>query len=141
MAFGGIPYYLNYLKPQYSVAQNIDNILLAENAPLRYEYENLFSSLFKNARHQKSTPGVQVDLLIDRKDGVINLCEVKYTEDEFAIDAAYEKELMRKVEVLRLESGTKKAVLLTMITQSGLKNNACKGSVVAEIVADDLFEA
>ena len=49
MVFGGIPYYLNYLKPQYSLAQNIEYLLFQENSPLRFEYPTLLSSLFKNS--------------------------------------------------------------------------------------------
>ena len=49
MILGGIPYYLNYLVPQLSLSQNIDMLFFQENGPLRYEYHQLFSSLFKNA--------------------------------------------------------------------------------------------
>ncbi|MBQ9009786.1 MAG: ATP-binding protein, partial [Clostridia bacterium] len=41
-------------------------------------------------RGRTSSPGVQIDLLIDRRDNVINLCEMKCTDQPFAIDASYE---------------------------------------------------
>jgi len=267
MILGGIPYYLNYLTPQLSLSQNIDMLLFQENGPLHYEYNQLFSSLFKNPgnhleiiealsdrrsgltraellprknipegkeltrcldeleqcgfirkysdfkrkesgfvfqltdsltlfhltwlknpkvnswtevlntpayhtwcglsfervcmlhsdqiksalgisgvstyefswRSRKSETGAQIDLLIDRKDDVINLCEIKYSYDEYSIDAAYEKELIHKREAFRTETGTRKALLLTMITMSGLAKNAHRNVIVNEITGDDLF--
>ena len=90
-------------------------------------------------KSKKSKPGAQIDLLIDRKDDVINLCEAKYSLDEFVIDADYEKDLIRKREVFRNESGSRKALWITMITFSGLKKNAYRNEVVSEISSDALF--
>lgn len=90
-------------------------------------------------RSRKSQPGAQIDLLIDRKDDVINLCEIKYAADEFAIDAAYEKKLRQKTDAFRTETGTRKALLPTMITLNGLKNNAYRNVIVNDITGDDLF--
>ena len=267
MILGGIPYYLNYMKPNCSLAQNIDMLFFQDNGPLRYEYDHLFRALFKHPEHhlaviealssrrdgltrtellthktvpqgkemtkclneleqcgfirryaahptqrenliyqltdsltlfclswihggqsaswletintpayyawcglafericmlhvrqikkklgilgvssreyawrsRKSVPGAQIDLVIDRKDDVINLCEIKFSSDEYEIDAAYEKELNRKTEVFRAETGTRKAIQLTMITLNGVKNNAHKGIVVHEITGRDLL--
>ncbi len=90
-------------------------------------------------RSRSSSPGVQIDLLIDRRDGVINLCEMKCTDQPFAIDASYEQQLLEKVNVFRTESKTKKAVHLTMVASAGLVHNAHSGSVINEITGDDLF--
>ena len=48
MAFGGVPFYWNMIKKGKSVAQNIDDIFFAKDAPLRDEYEHLYAALFKN---------------------------------------------------------------------------------------------
>ncbi len=267
MIFGGVPYYINMLNPRLSVAQNTDRLVFNENGSLRYEYDNLFRSLFRNSekhiavireigskkngvlrgellnnkhlpdgetltrvlreleqcgfirkytdyttngrgfiyqmtdpfllfalkflssgktkawidymkspsynawkgnafeliclnhisqikkalgisgistmeyawRSKKSSPGVQIDLLIDRKDDIINLCEMKYSDNEFAINSPYEKELRNKEEVFRLESKTRKAVHITMVTSNGLKHNSHWQIVMHEITAADLF--
>ena len=267
MVLGGIPYYLNYLKPQYSLALNIEMLFFRENGPLRYEFQQLFRSLFKNAdryidiirqlakrkygytrkglldsgktvegkeltrcledleqcgfirkyhdfslktngchfqltdpmclfyfaflesgkvdswmefintpayyawsglafekvcllhtkqikqalgisgvfshefswNSKKTERGAQIDLLIDRKDDVINVCEVKYSQEEYTIDASYEEQIVHKLEVFRSETKTKKVLRLTMITFAGVKQNAHKSIVMNEIVADDLF--
>ena len=267
MVFGGIPYYLNYIKPQYSIAQNIQMLFFQENSPLKYEFTQLFQALYKNAdiyislirelskkkcgmtraelleskkagegkeltkylddleqcgfirkftdfstektgghyqlidplclfhltfletgkydswidfldtpayyawcgpafeqvcfqhikqikqtlgisgiasnvrawKSKKTTPGAQIDLLIDRKDDVVNLCEIKYSKDVFAIDAAYEKDLIRKRECFRKETKNKKALWITMITFSGLRKNEYTNEVVSTICGEDLF--
>lgn len=86
-----------------------------------------------------TSPGAQIDLLIDRRDGVINLCEMKFSNEPFTIDAAYEKQLLNKAEVFSAETGTEKALHLTLITASGLKENTHTGSVQNLITSDDLF--
>ena len=90
-------------------------------------------------RSRTSSPGVQIDLLIDRRDNVINLCEMKCTDQPFVIDASYERQLLEKVSVFRAESKTKKAVHLTMVSASGLTHNAHSGIILNEITGDDLF--
>ena len=90
-------------------------------------------------RSTKSTPGVQIDLVIERNDGVINLCEMKYCRDEYEIDAAYERQLQRRCEVFRRETGTKSALHTTMVTTYGLVRNVFAAGVQAEITMDDLF--
>lgn len=91
-------------------------------------------------RSRKQKPGAQIDLLIDRKDDIINICEIKYSDSEYTIDEAYSKELVNKMEVFRNETETKKALHITMITANGLKHNSYWNMVVNEITADELFE-
>ena len=266
MVLGGIPYYLNYLKSSLSLAQNIDMLFFHENSPLRYEYNQLFSALFKKSgyysdiveelakkksgmtrnelldsgktpagkeltkclneleqcgfirryrnttkkndfifqlidpfvlfhltfiegrdldswldilntpsyftwcglsfervcllhvsqikdvlgirgissneyswRSSRSTPGAQIDLIIDRKDDVMNICEMKYSQEEYTIDSQYEKNLLNKIDAFRTETKTKKALLPTMITLDGLKKNQYSNSIACSLSGDDLF--
>ncbi|MCL2162977.1 MAG: ATP-binding protein [Oscillospiraceae bacterium] len=90
-------------------------------------------------RSAKSEPGVQIDLVIDRNDGVINLCEIKYCRDEYEIDAAYDKQLRRRVEVFRRETGTKSALHTTLITTYGLIRNKYAAQVQSVVTMEDLF--
>lgn len=83
--------------------------------------------------------GAQIDLLIDRKDQVINLCEMKYSLSEYIIDAEYEQKLRNKKSVFIDTTNTRKAVHLTMVTTFGIKANAHSGIVQNEITLDDLF--
>ena len=84
-------------------------------------------------------PGVQVDLLIDRNDGIIDLCEVKYSKDQYLITEAYHKDLVRKESVFSLVTKTQKAVHTVMITTNGLTRNAYSGDIQKEVTLEDLF--
>jgi len=84
--------------------------------------------------------GAQIDLLIERKDQVINLCEMKYSTDAFLIDKSYDLILRKKISAFRLESKTRKAIHLTMVTTYGLKQNEYAGMIQNQIVMDDFFE-
>ena len=267
MVFGGIPYYYNLFDSRLSLAQNIDELLFRENGSLHYEYDRLFSSLFKHPekhleiiktlaekrigttrvelasnkrigdgepltkalkeleqcgfirkyknylkkrsgyfyqiidpfvifcveyvaakkfnswlsyigtpgyfawcgnsfeivclnhigeikrvlgisgvetmefsfRSEKSKPGVQIDLLIERKDSVTNICEIKYTQKPFEINREYEENLLNKLAVFADESHTKNALQLIMITANGLKENQYSYRIQRVLTTDDLF--
>lgn len=83
--------------------------------------------------------GAQIDLLIERNDQTINLCEMKYATEEFVIDNKYDKELRNKAAAFRAETNTKKAIHYTMITTYGVKKNEYAGMIQREVVMDDLF--
>ncbi|MDR3294260.1 MAG: ATP-binding protein [Clostridiales Family XIII bacterium] len=81
----------------------------------------------------------QIDLLIDRNDGVINVCECKFVDEAFLIDKAVSTELRERVAAFRGETKTKKACHLTMITSFGVKPGKYAGAVQSEVLLDDLF--
>jgi hypothetical protein len=271
MIFGGIPYYMEHFKPKFSLSQNVDALFFNESAPLRNEYQNLFSSLYKNAdnhirviealasknsgktrdeiikateiseggglsktidelvtcgfvreylsfgkkkkdrlyqlidpftlfhsrfgakrdayssdywlrfcntpahavwagyafeilcllhipqirkalgisgvltgiyswRSKSHEPGAQIDLVIERDDQVVNLCEIKYASSEYIIDKAYDKSLRNKRAAFQFETQTRKALQTTMITTYGLHKNIYQAGIPFEITLDDLFE-
>ena len=85
--------------------------------------------------------GVQIDLLIDRSDGVINVCEIKCNSTPFSITKEYAESLKRKLAVFKCRSKVKQDLLLTFITLNGLKNNKYKEQLVrASITWQDLFK-
>ena len=90
-------------------------------------------------RSARKSGGAQIDLLIDRKDGVINVCEVKFATGEFSIGAKYAAELENKLSVLKEETQTEKSLHLTLITVSGVKRNEYSYLVQSQICLDDLF--
>jgi len=70
----------------------------------------------------------------------INVCEVKYANSEFVIDAKYARELRRKIEVFKNVTKTRKNVFLTMITTFGVVENEYFMELGANsIKVDDLF--
>ena len=272
MATGGIPYYLSYIDRGDSIPQAVQKLIFADNAPLKFEFEELYASLFANhSRHLtivetlakkpsgltrneliektklpsggnmttilteleqsdfilrtvpfgrsqrdclyrlvdefslfylrwvkkkrtsdwsqvRSTPawqawsgfafenlcwrhqdeikhalgisgvqceistwrhqpkkgsdekGAQIDLLIHRKDGIINLCEMKWSDTPYRITKSYLTDLRRKMDVFRKRAATKEGLLLTMITQDGVEQNPYQEEIVdSEIRLEDLF--
>lgn len=270
MIFGGIPFYMNLFLSDISLSQNVDRLCFAEQAPLRYEFEELYRSLFRNPhrhiaiveslakkrtgmtrieiskerklsanghlsealreleqcdfiekyndftkpkhgsyyylkdpftlfylkymknndskdeyfwtnymedggyrawcgyafeqlcrthikqmkgklgisgvstestswRSKDSTPGVQIDLLIKRRDGVINLCEMKHSKHPYTISKDEASKLERKKAVLIKEVEPKCAIHITMVTTWGLEKKGYSNIVQSEINLGDLF--
>ncbi|MFI5344576.1 MAG: ATP-binding protein [Chlamydiales bacterium] len=84
--------------------------------------------------------GAQIDLLFDRQDGIITLCEIKYSEKPYVIDKDYGKQLLRKEDVFKKVVKTSKQIFLAMITVTGLKRNLWSEELVHnEVVLADLF--
>jgi len=271
MVFGGIPYYLDFFEADRSLAQNIDRIYFAPDAPLKNEYQNLFRALFKNAdshvriiealaskrkglsreeisasakvisggtltkiiedliscgfiqeylafgkrkrdrlyrlvdpftlfhltfedkqkklpdnywlhfsatpahsawsgyayelvcllhlpqikkslgisgvlteasswRSKTSSPGAQIDLVLDRSDKIIHLCEMKFSSDEYSIDKAYSQKLREKRTAFLTETGTRKAAHVTLVSTFGLKRNEYSAEILFQLTMSDLFD-
>ena len=85
------------------------------------------------------SPDAQIDLLIDRRDRTINVCEIKFYASEFPIDKDYSMKLRNKLTAFRESTGTKKTLALTIVTTFGLKKNTYSPMVQQQAVLDDLF--
>ncbi len=270
MAVGGIPYYLNYFKPGLSVAQNLDLLFFNKDARLNGEFEQLFSSQFKNYEKykeiveklgdknigytvtelaselklekngnlfnilkalsksefiisyvpykgnrkeiyyklidpfcifylkqirgnelhdnyaienyngqkfavwrglafetvcfnhlneikaklgisgvssigslwykSKEEKGAQIDLIIERKDNIVNLCEAKFYSSEFVLNKNYHLDLMQREELIKNKILKKQSIYNVLITTFGLKNGEYSSDFVNVITLDDLFE-
>lgn len=89
----------------------------------------------------KTSKGTQIDLLIDRKDYAINICEMKYTDKVFTIDKAYANELENKRNVFKEATNTKKSLFLTLVTTFGVQSNEyATKSVQVTVTMDALFD-
>jgi len=95
------------------------------------------TSAWKSAQ---AKDGAQIDLVIDRRDGVINLFEMKFSINQFTIDKKYDSELRNKIGTFKTETQTKKSAFLTMITTFGLQPNMYSGNVQSDLKMDLLFE-
>ncbi|MCU0373667.1 MAG: ATP-binding protein [Chitinophagaceae bacterium] len=81
----------------------------------------------------------QIDLIIDRRDHVINLCEMKFSMHDFSINAAYAQQLRQKAERFATATKTRKALVLTLITTYGLAANSHAALVQKTLTMDALF--
>ena len=85
--------------------------------------------------------GAQVDLVIDRRDQVINLCEMKFSINPFSLDKKYAEELRNKIGVFKQETGTRKSVFLTLITTFGLQpDHSSSGFIQNDLNMNILFK-
>jgi uncharacterized protein len=92
-------------------------------------------------RSSTSIQGAQVDLVIDRRDQVINLCEMKFSINPFTIDKSYAADLQNKIGTFRSETRTRKSVFLTMVTTFGLQQNSYSATLVQnDLLMDILFK-
>lgn len=271
MAMGGVPYYLSLLNPEQSLAQNIDRLFFAKNAPMREEFDELFNALFsqadkyisvvnalagsregllrsevmertkmsggslskimenlercdfiekysrykssvRNTLYRISDPytlfyfkflqsnnskdehwwtnnmlshsveawqgfsfeticlshldqiksklgiggiattasswrkmggekdkGTQIDLVIDRADRVINLCEMKFSSSPYSITKEYEQTLRNRMALFKAETKTTKSLATTLVTTFGVIHGVHSGIVQSEVLLDDLF--
>lgn len=83
--------------------------------------------------------GAQIDMLIERADNTVNVCEMKFSQSEFVIDKDYDAVLRHKLSRFSAAVSRHKSVQLTMVTTFGVARNAYWNRVQSEVVADDLF--
>ncbi len=84
--------------------------------------------------------GAQIDMLIDRRDKVISICEMKFANNEYQITKDYDEKLRNKISIFRTVTKTKKALQLVMITTYGLTRGMYSNGIQCQVVLDDLFE-
>lgn len=82
----------------------------------------------------------QVDLVIDRKDQVVNLCEMKFSIHPFTITKEYADKLRQKIGAFKAATKTRKSIFITLVSTHGLVKNEHAYLAQNEIVMDALFE-
>jgi len=82
----------------------------------------------------KEENGAQIDLLFDRYDDAITVCEIKYTSQPFLIDKAYAKKLLEKCAVFKRVTRTNKQIFIALVSANGLKDNIYADDLVTTVV-------
>jgi hypothetical protein len=90
-------------------------------------------------RSKESTPAAQIDLIIDRADDVVNVCEIKYSNKEYSLSEEESKKMAYRLETFRRETGTRQSLYLTLITASPLAENAHSNDIPVKLTMDALF--
>ena len=85
------------------------------------------------------TDGTQIDMLIDRNDNVINMCEIKFYGDEFVVSREYYRTIMHRQELLSAEVPRRTVIHSTLITTFGLTYNEYSGVFDRIVTLDELF--
>lgn len=89
---------------------------------------------------EKGINGCQIDLLIVRRDQIINLCEMKYSKNDYTISEKTDRDIRNKINDFIALTKTKYVVHPTIVTTYGLTDNSYAGNIQAVITADDLFQ-
>ncbi len=162
-------FYLKWIsKAPKNVANNPDNNywLLKQNSPsyrswAGYAFENLclkhitlikkclgisgiatLESCWFSSHKGKNKAGAQIDLIIDRSDNCISLCEIKFSDNEFIINKNYAENLKNKIDVFKRQTKTKKTVFVVMITTNGVKKNKYFDELIdKQITIAEIFNA
>ena len=83
--------------------------------------------------------GGQIDMVIDRRDQTINLCEMKYSAGPYEITKAYDEKLIQRRELFRQQTKTRKSLHLTIISTHGLLPNKYSDDIQSEVTMEELF--
>lgn len=81
----------------------------------------------------------QIDLIIERADRLINICEIKFANSEYSISKTEDLSMRNRIDAFRIESGTRCGLIPTWITTYGLKQNLYSNEIQYQVTIDDLF--
>lgn len=83
--------------------------------------------------------GAQIDIIIDRADNIINLCEVKYSENLYSLDKEEYMKIQNRISVFKEATNSRSNIIPTMITTFGMKEGTYSDQIIAKINMEDLF--
>ena len=89
-------------------------------------------------RGTKETDGMQIDLIIDRADDVVNVCEMKYSKSPFVVSKPYAEKLSKRLSDME-SAMPEKTIQMTLVSIKGMERNENSEIFATSIVADDLF--
>mgnify|MGYP002731125202 FL=1 len=150
MFFKHIPHVISTFLRKFATKTTHKTMMIGRNEEVKilqtaaHADESKFVAVYGRRRVGKTflvreTFNNTIDLLIDRSDAVINLCEIKYSKAEFQITSGIDNNLQNKRERFIQETRTGKAVQLTMITTMGLMQNSYAWDIQSVVTMDDLF--
>ena len=98
-----------------------------------------FSAVISTA-HAWPRKEAQIDLLIDRNDDTINICEMKYSKSLYHLTEEETLKMQQRLDLFREESGTTKSIQQTLITSYGVTSNSNTNQIQSMLTMDDLFQ-
>jgi hypothetical protein len=90
-------------------------------------------------RSRKTTPGAQIDMIIDRADGVVDICEMKYSRYEYSQDAEESQKLGNRIKTFQAETKTSKAIRTVLVTTKGLAQGEHSDDFAKVLTINNLF--
>lgn len=90
--------------------------------------------------YRSEQQGAQIDLIIDRSDKSIDLCEMKYCIGAYELKKDYVEWMRERRNLFRDVTGTNKSIRLTLVSAGGIKQNKYSSSIQGKVILDDLFK-
>ena len=109
------------------------------NTPCSWSYRHTTKVLADEEADEDLKHGTQIDLLIDRSDRSISICEMKYCNGEYEISKAYDAHLIHRLKVFKKVTKTTKTLIPTFVTPHGLYNNMYARKINRQVTGNDLF--
>ena len=91
-------------------------------------------------RSKAKNDKTQIDLIIERADKMINLCEIKYSEGAYLLDKEEAAKIRKRRTAFVEQTGTRCGILPTLITANGASQNSYASEMAFQLTLDDLFE-
>ena len=98
------------------------------------------STLNYSWRSKTTTPAAQIDIIIERADKIVNICEVKYSHDEYNLDKEEYDKICKRKNTFIQETGLRHTPWITMITTEGVAQGKYSEMIQSQVKMDDLFE-
>ena len=89
---------------------------------------------------EESKQKAQIDLIIERADRMINLCELKYCNDPYTLDKEEYEKYLNRMALFRQHTSYSGGIVPTFVTTFGMKRNSYAEHITSQITMDDLFE-
>lgn len=109
-------------------------------AQQKQKYNKISKQPNAGEKYECSTPAAQIDLLIERADHLINLCEIKYSQSPYTITKEEELNIRTRMADFVEETGVRHGILPTLITTFGIRPNAHSAIAQVQLTMDDLFD-
>lgn len=120
-----------------------EKVCLAHTEQIRraLRIDSIFTQFYswRSKSTEGENRGAQIDLVIERADQMINICECKYSTSEYEISAEEDKRMRNRQTLFQKETATKCGIFPTFITTYGVKRGKYSDNVIAQVTMDDLF--
>lgn len=117
-----------------------ERICLAHVAQIKHALRiDAISTLTYSWRSKTTKPAAQIDIVIERADRIINICEVKYCQGEYRLNKAEYDKICKRKNTFVQETGIRHTPWLTLITTEGVAKGSYSDMIQSHITLDDLF--
>lgn len=117
-----------------------ERICMAHVGQIRHALRiDAISTLTYSWRSKSSQPAAQIDMIIERADRIVNICEVKYSLDEYELRKDEYEKICRRKNAFIQETGLRHTPWLTMITTEGVSRGKYSEMIQSQVCLDDLF--